>query len=684
MSAERFLVNRIIELSEKTPDKIAVFFKNEQLSYRVLSKVAASFSEELKLVGVKAGDKVSYSATSKVETIVIYLAIHMANGIAVSLDKNANPANMSKIYDSSESSILLTDKPLGNESSSCNVFSIKEMYGRACANTDKILSIRDYRIEPSEDDLSELLFTSGTTGNPKGVMLSYKNVYSILSNTIEGIGIQEDDRMLMPLPLNHSFALRVVRAVLWQGATLVLQNGFTFAKAIEDNVTKFDCNSMACVPASYEVMLGQMQDKFTKVLGRMRFIEFSAGSLSIQQRKTITSLIPEVTIYNTWGSSESGGAIFCNVSEVVKSEEYIGALGKPLADKVEVKIVDEDGNTIESSADHPGRMALKGDMQMMGYWNNPEETDKALVNGWLCTGDIAYLQNGYLFMLGRADNIINVGGEKVSPVEVENLAGQCPGITECACISVPDPNGVLGQVPALYVAGNSKLSEDDVKAFLASRTEKYKIPAVYRFIDKIPRNRMLKVDYKELKRMYESSGDEDLMNETIRTILARRSIRKFTDKDISTNALNLILKCGYHAPSGHNMQSWKFTVLTKKEDIEELKEKTRIAARTKDVYFFGFENPKVIILVSNDVRNQDGCQDAACAAENLMLASTSLGIGSVWLNPLMKLRDVSPVKELLDKYDIPDNHVVWAMIALGFPEAPGILLQKKEKVIKFI
>lgn len=676
------LVNRVIDLSREKPEKLAVIFKGEGLSFIQLANKAVAVSQVLKEHGVMRGDRVCFSAISKPETIVIYLAIHMIFAVAVFLDKNATPETMFDIYMASKSKLLLTDKQLKEYAGSCNVASIKEVFTKASDRKD--FNLKDYKINPNEEELAEMLFTSGTTGKPKGVMLSYKGVLNILENTITGIGIKDSDVMLMPLPLNHSFALRVVRAFLYQGATLVLQNGFTFAKAVEDNVTKFGCNSMACVPASYEVMRGQMQDMFAKVLGHMRFIEFSAGSLSIQQRKTITALLPDVTIYNTWGSSESGGAIFCNVSEVVKDNEYIGALGKPLFGKVDIKILDENGNEICSSPEHPGRMALKGDMQMMGYWDNEEETNKTLVNGWLLTGDMAYLKDGYVFMLGRADNIINVGGEKVSPVEVENIAGQCPGVLECACIGVEDPQGVLGQVPALFVVAATGYDEDALKQFFVQRVERYKVPQCFRYIDKLPRNRMQKVDYKAIRMLWDKKDFEELMNPVIRNILSRRSIRKFSDKVISRDVIEMLVKCGYHAPSGHNMQSWRFTVLTKKSDIEELKQKTSMAASAENVYFYGFENPTAIILVSNDVRNKYGCQDASCAAENIMLAATSLGIGSVWLNPLMTLREVSPVKELLDEYAIPDNHIVWAMIALGYPVSEGVGLQKNEKVVNFI
>lgn len=684
------LLNRLIELSAICPDKQAVIFKGERLTYRELCRRVGGMAELMRKEGVSCGDRVCFSAISRPEMVAAYMAIHACGAVAVFIDKNGTPENIAAVYEDAGAKILLTDKPMKEYATKCRILSLREMYRQVemwnhdkNENLDFVLN--EMKISPEENDIADLLFTTGTTGKPKGVMLTYKAVYNILINTIDGIGIKEDDILLLPLPLNHSFALRVLRAVLYTGATVVLQNGFTFAKEVENNTVNYGCNSMACVPASYEVMKSQMQDAFARTLGGMRFIEFGAGSLSIQQRKEITALLPNVQIYNTWGSSESGGVIFCNISDVAGDPVRVRALGRPLAGKVQVKILDSNGNTIESDETHPGRMALKGDMQMAGYWNNKKTTEETLVDGWLLTGDMAYIDvDGYVYMLGRADDIINVGGEKVSPIEVENIAGQYDGIRECACIGVEDTDGILGQVPALFVVARSGYSEEELRKFMLSKVERYKLPQKYVQLESIPRNRMQKIDRNKLKVMWKNQDSIDLMNPVVQNILARRSIRNFIDKEISRPILDMILKAGYHAPSGHNMQTWRFTVLTRQEDILELKELARQTAMQSNVHFYGFENPKVLILISNDNRNQDGCQDASCAAENIMLAAGSYGIGSVWLNPLMTLREKEPVKSLLDRYGIPAGHTVWATVALGYPVSEGAMLQKKENVVFFV
>lgn len=428
-----------------------------------------------------------------------------------------------------------------------------------------------------------------------------------------------------------------------------------------------------------------MQECFSNVLGRFRYIEVGAGALSVEQRKRLVRLLPNTVIYNTWGSSESGGALFLNVSKVAADPMLVQSIGKPLS-CVKIAVLDEGGNRTIGDREHPGRMALKGDMQMSGYWGQEELTARTLRDGWLITNDLVYVdKDEYVYMLGRADDIINVGGEKVSPVEVENIASEYPHIRECACVGVDDPEKVLGKIPILFVTVRDSLySEEGLRLFLAERLERYKLPKRYISLLELPRNRIQKIDRGILKNMWASGECENLMNPVISNIVTRRSIRKFDDRPIPRVLLDSILQAGYYAPSGHNLQTWRFTVVESKENIARLKEATLMTAKKNGVYCHGFGNPVCIILISNDVRNQDGCQDVSCAAENIFLAAHSYGIGSVWLNALMTLRQKEPVKGILDEFGIPENHVVWCMVALGYPAAEGILLEKKKDVVYFV
>lgn len=671
---DRTLVEAVMRYGIETPDKKAVCFRKDIVTYGELTNKIQRAAAFLHSQNVVKGSRVLLTAVSKPEYVVGLLAIQYLGAVAVPIDKNSKKESIRGIIEAVSPALMLSDtQNMGEE---IPMFSLKKL-----ANMDGAVEESEYAL-PEMDDPLELLFTTGTTGRPKGAILTRRCIYANMHNTWHGIGMEESDVVLIPLPLNHSFGMRVLRSTLYIGATVILQNGFAFAREIEENIDSFHCTALVSVPASMEVILGQMQDKAAEILGRLRYIEIGAGALNGRLRKKLPEMLPNTELHNTWGSTESGGAVFLNVS---RHQDKIGSIGKPL-EHIAIKVLDAENHEMENTdASNAGRMALKGDMQMAGYWDMPEQTADAIQDGWLVTNDLVYLDDdGYVYMLGRADDIINVGGEKVSPVEVENVASEYDGIKECACIGVKDTEGVLGQIPILYLVPFPTYDEGELVHFLTERLEKYKLPQKYVFIDELPRNRMKKLDRKALYRRWDEIGDTNLINPVIQNILSRRSIRRFTDQEIPQAILDMIVKAGIYAPSGHNLQTWRFTVIKAQDKISELKEVTRKAATGKKVLFYGFENPKYLVLVSNDRRNPDGIQDASCAAQNIMLAAHSYGVSSVWLNPLMTICDEREIRAELKSFGIPDKHIVWAMIALGYSSEEGNMLAKKTDVIRVV
>ncbi|MCR5546904.1 MAG: acyl--CoA ligase [Lachnospiraceae bacterium] len=481
-----YLVNRVYEIASKHPNKEAVIFKNETLTYRDLClkmEAIASFLDEKK---VEKKSNICFLAVSKPEMVVGYLGILLYGSVAVYLDKNGTEESINHIFKETEGKLLFSDKKFDFLQDSDKAYSLKAVLSEYEEN-----ELVHPSYSPKEDEVCEMLFTTGTTSKPKGVVHTYSSIDSIIQNTIRGANVTEDVRMLLPLPLHHSFALRVLRAVLYQGGTLVLQNGFTIAKNLEENILLHKCNAMACVPASYEVIKSQMKDKFRDVFSQLNYIEFGAGSLNRKQRLEITNLLPNVLILNTWGSSETGGVIFGNVNELVKDETTISALGKVVSD-TEIRIKND-------------RMCLSGKMLMKEYFHNEALTKETILEEdhkrWLLTGDsISIDEKGYIFMQGRADDIINVGGEKVSPVEVVEVASLYEGIKECACAGVNDD--LMGQAPVLFVVKKSGYEEEELIRFLSKKLERFKLPAAYIYLDELPRNTMAKIDKKQLLKNY--------------------------------------------------------------------------------------------------------------------------------------------------------------------------------------
>ena len=494
------LISRIRELAASQPQKAALIFRNETMTFGELSEEIFLVSKALKERGIRRGDRVLFTALSRPFMPALYLGIQAAGAVAVFMDKSSTEERALAIYDSTEAALFLTDMKLSDPGSR-RIESLAEFRKMiAGAGMESEASATD--AVPEREEIAELIFTTGTTGIPKGVMLSYRAIWSIITHTREGLGIREDDVVLNPLPLFHSFGLRVLRASLAAGAVTVLQNGFGFAREVETNQENFNCTVLAAVPATFELLRKQMGDYVYEVLSRFRMIETGAGSLTLEQRIRLSEKLPSTELHNTWGSSETGGAIFAVISDALAAPGRELTLGKPLPD-IEAKLLDP----VRTPEGETGRLALRGEMIMSGYWKAPDQTAEALRDGFLVTGDLVRRDaDGYLYMLGRADDLIKMAGETVSPIEIENVAGTCPGIAECACIGVDDE--MNGQVPVLFYApgewAETGEAEKNLRLYLAAKLERLKMPAHYVAVEKLPRNRMEKIDRRKLKEIWES------------------------------------------------------------------------------------------------------------------------------------------------------------------------------------
>ena len=484
---------------------MAIGFQKTQVTYGQLCSQVKAMAVRLALeYGVQKGDFVMLQGVSKPDYVVAYLAIQYLGAVSIPTDKAAKEENILDVYRYTQPRVMLTDLPITADD--VNMVSLEKLYEDVAVETQEKgveETVPPYTV-PEASAAAEILFTTGTTGKPKGTMLSIGNIYASMHNTWHGVGMITEDCVLIPLPLNHSLGMRVLRTALYIGASVVIQNGFTFAKEIDNNITEFSCTGMVSVPASMELMYRQMRRHFQRIMGQLRYIEVGAGSLGYAMKKKLIEEIPNTRVVNTWGSTETGGAIFLCIPE---HPDKLTSLGHPI-DTVELKVIDTEGNDITEKArdiDSAGRMVLRGDMQMMGYYKMPEATAEALVDGWLYTNDIIYTdEDGYVYMLGRADDIINVGGEKVSPLEVENVAQEFEEIRECACIGIKDPDDVLGQIPVLFVVPeNKEFHPELLTRFMSARVEKYKLPLRFEIIEELPRNRMQKLNRKELHRMWD-------------------------------------------------------------------------------------------------------------------------------------------------------------------------------------
>lgn len=677
------LVQAVIEHSEITPTKPALIFKGTLLSYAELADAVKQFASILQNdYSVSSHDRIMISAVSKPDYVIAFLAVQFLGATSVPVDKTAKEDSIADLYSYVEPKLFITDVKLKSEKcTGIKTIPLKELFEKSILKYSDDSDCSNRQVlkynSPAPSDIAEILFTTGTTGTPKGVMLSFESIEAISKNNQTGVGMQNDDIILDPLPLQHSLGLRVLRTALYLGATVVLQNGFVFISDLEKNLSDKKCTAMVCVPSNLETLFRQLgQQKFASLFCKLRYIEAGAGSINLGFRQHLIESLPDTTVYNSYGSTETGGTIYWSS----KYPEKINSLGKPVGG-LELKTI---------GSEVPAQLALRGKMQMTGYYKNPEATKNALVDGWLITNDLCYLDDdGFVYMVGRADDIINVGGEKVAPLEIENVVSTFEGINECACIGVEDREGTDGKVPVLYLV--PQFPDFDKKAlskYLAAKLETYKIPREYIIVDELPRNKMKKLDRKTLYNWYSEREENqaiqsEISNDVIKAICARRSIRDFTEKPINRSILETIVKCGIYAPNGHNMQTWHFTIITDSLKIGKLKKLSQIAAKKCSSPFYGFNNPVAVILVSEDKRSPYGLQNGAAATQNIMLAAHSLGIGSVWVNALYTTCDEIELRKFLTTLGVPQSHLIVSTICLGYSETSGTKFAKKQNVISW-
>jgi acyl-CoA synthetase (AMP-forming)/AMP-acid ligase II len=333
------------------------------------------------------------------------------------------------------------------------------------------------------DDLFRLMYTSGTTDRPKGVMHSYGNFYWKCMDHVIGLGLSAQDRLLVVGPLYHVGAFDLPgMAVLWLGGSIILQRQFDEAAAL----AAIEAEKITCAWFA-PMMVGRMlalEDRDKYDLSSFRWC-IAGGEKTPENRiRDFTKLFTKARFIDAYGLTEtcSGDTLM----EQGREMEKIGSTGRALA-HVEITIRDEDGNTL--SAGTEGEICLRGPKVMKGYWKDPEKTAKSFFGDWFRSGDIGYLDDeGFLFITDRKKDMIISGGENIASSEVERVIYQIPEVAECAIIGLPDPKWGERPVAVIVARPGANLSAEDIVARCKANLAGFKVPKEIHFRDAIPRN----------------------------------------------------------------------------------------------------------------------------------------------------------------------------------------------------
>jgi long-chain acyl-CoA synthetase len=347
-----------------------------------------------------------------------------------------------------------------------------------------------------------ILFTSGTTAKKKAVMLSHASVLAATRNINEFMQPDESIREFVSVPLYHSFGLGRVRSVLTTGGTLVLLDGHLNPASTIDAIETFKCNALSAVPAGLALFRGKLETTLRRIGPQIRLIELGSSFLPKERKAALVDIFPHARICMHYGLTEASRSTFLEFRD---SSEKLDTVGRP-SPNVRIQVRDADSRPCNANVE--GEVVISGAHVTSGYFGDEQRTSEAFTpDGWFRTGDYGFLDSdGYLHLLGRKDEIINKGGIKISPLELDAaIKTVFPDLDACV-VGVPDPNGLAGEVPVVAYTGPSELNFQDFVAAISSHIERTKLPSALVRVSTIPRTENGKPKRNQLSRELSSSN----------------------------------------------------------------------------------------------------------------------------------------------------------------------------------
>lgn len=479
------------------PKHTAVIDQDRRLSYEELWNHVCSVRRWL-VENFEPQTRIGIMLPNSLEMVMSLYGISAAGMTSVPLDADMHPRNMEYIIEDGGIPLVITSAKVhhrirkmgGSKRASFLLVDGSERHSAFASPRKKALAADKepdglgQEISPS--NIASILYTTGTTGPKKGVMLSHFNLLSATKNINQFMGIGPDVVESLPMRLSHSFGFARLRCVFDVGGTAVLENGFLRPERILVNMKKTGANALASVPSGFAILLETFGEFFKSLAPRIRHIEIGSDFMPLQHKMRLMELCPRARICLHYGLTEASRATFLDFH---LDREHLETVGKA-SPNVAVKIVDDSGK--ELGAKRRGEILVKGDMVMVGYWGKPEWAQKTLADGWLPTGDLGSIdESGYLHLIGRKEELLNIGGFKVAPAEIEEVLLRFGGILDAAVIKSQAPEeGFSGGTKALIVVDKKSnfKNTDLLKTYCLKELEAYKVPNEFEIVDKLPRS----------------------------------------------------------------------------------------------------------------------------------------------------------------------------------------------------
>ncbi|NLI67371.1 MAG: long-chain fatty acid--CoA ligase [Bacilli bacterium] len=483
--------------ANRIPDKLAFKFGPKTYTYKEMNEYVNRLANGLLARGIDKGDKIGIMMKNSDLFVMAFYAIMKAGAVAVPINFRLTEREVEYILKDSDSVALFFDVDYA------------DIIQKATENNDKLrlLIAKDHVLENqltfeevyssnkdepdvvvSERDDAEILYTSGTTGNPKGALFDHLRVLQVGMNVAITFQLNAEDNLLHLAPLFHSAQLNLfLISGTYVGATQVIHEEFNPIKVLE-TIEKEKITFFFGIPTMYNFLL-QVPNKEDYDLSSIKRYGYGAAPMPTSLIEQTIKLFNNKQIYNLCGLTEAGpGGILLHPED---HEQYAGAGGRPILG-TEVKVVDDDGNPIKPG--EVGELLIRSDMVMKEYYKKPKETAETLRDGWLYTGDLATVNEvGIYTLVDRKKDMIITGGENVYSTEVEHILYRYPDVLEAAVIGVPDPTWGERVAAVVVPKEGRNIDYEDLRAFCREHLAGYKTPTIFFEEKLLPRNASGKV-----------------------------------------------------------------------------------------------------------------------------------------------------------------------------------------------
>ncbi|WP_282035036.1 fatty acid--CoA ligase family protein [Metabacillus indicus] len=510
------LLSQLSLSAQKYGGKPAFIFEGKETSYGELDVLISKFADSLQQLGVKKGDHLALVLGNSPYFVISLYGAMRAGATVIPINPIYTPDEIGYILNNGDVKTVVTldvllplfekmngvlpqvehiiscetppsEAKSGFDASSLSISpklkSFTSIVAQAGANPAEVAL--------EDDDTAVILYTSGTTGKPKGAMLTHKNLYSNARDVGSYLKMNDGDKVVATLPMFHVFCLTVsLNAPLISGATLLIVPRFSPAEIFK-LVKTYEATVFAGVPTMYNFLL-QHEGGDKEDLRTLRLCISGGASMPVALLKGFEQKF-NVVVSEGYGLSEASPVTCFNPLDRPRKA---GSIGTNILN-VENKVVNELGEEVPPG--QVGELIVKGPNVMKGYYNMPEETAHTIRNGWLYTGDLATMdEEGYFTIVDRKKDMVIVGGYNVYPREVEEVLYSHPGVVEAAVVGVPDPN--QGEAVKCFVVVKDKLlTEEGLKAHCREHLAKYKVPGSIEFLEELPKNTTGKILRRALK-----------------------------------------------------------------------------------------------------------------------------------------------------------------------------------------